>query len=193
MNSRNKILEDINAAQYKFVDHPAINMYPVPGDKVANFENKLNFFDGKAIHFRSREDAIAWLQNNIDKNNHVVFSSIPDYIGNITLSELTDPHDANRIDVCVAQGLAGVGETGSVWVTNESLGLTAAALFSTSLYLLLDTKNIVDGIHTAYRMLDLRATQYGAFYSGPSATADIEAVHITGAQGEISLIVLLID
>ena len=87
----------------------------------------------------------------------------------------------------------GVGETGSVWVTDESLGGAACALFSTDLYLLLDSRKVVDGIHTAYSQLDIRKAAYGSFFTGPSATADIEAVHITGAQGEISLTVLLYD
>lgn len=34
-------------------------------------------------------------------------------------------------------------------------------------------------------------TQYGSFFTGPSATADIEAVHITGAQGPLAMTVLL--
>ena len=46
-------------------------------------------------------------------------------------------------------------------------------------------------MHDAYNFIDLKNNQYGSFFTGPSATADIEAIHITGAQGEISLTVFL--
>lgn len=191
MESRGKILNAIAAAQHEFVAHPAINHHLFRGNEITNFEQKLKFFDGTSLRFVNRQAAIEWLKTNIKKENHVVYSSLGDYAGNINLDELDDPHKAICIETCISEGVLGVGETGSVYVTNKSLGLAAAALFSTDLFLLLDAEKIVDGIQTAYKHLDLRANQYGAFYSGPSATADIEAVHITGAQSEISLTVLL--
>ena len=67
----------------------------------------------------------------------------------------------------------------------------ANGLFAINLYLLLDHNKIVDGLQDAYAMMDLSQVQYSSLFSGPSATADIEAVHITGAQGPVSLTVLL--
>ena len=101
----------------------------------------------------------------------------------------------------------GVGETGSVWVTDRSLGIAGAGLLTLNLVLLLERSRILPSIHDAYAALQpgsstaatlnpelrpLSETAYGSFFSGPSATADIEAVHITGAQGPLSLTVLLI-
>lgn len=191
MSSRDNILNRISAGQPEFVRHPAVNYHEYPGNKTENFENKLRFFDGEYRRFKTRADAVDWLKTNIKLDNHVVYSSLKDYEGNLSLQELDDPHKAISIDSCISEGELGIGETGSVYVTNDSLGLAASALFSTNLYLLLDADKIVDGVQSAYKQLDLRAHQYGAFYSGPSATADIEAVHITGAQSEISLTVLL--
>lgn len=189
--SRESILSRVRAAKIDRTEHPAVRKYSFPGDATDNFENMVEKFDGRVQRFDSRKDAIEYLREIIDQNRFTVFSSAEGYQGNIKLSDISDPHSANIVNICVTEGILGVGETGSVWVTDSSLGLTAAALFSTDLYILLDTKKIADGIHEAYNRIDLRAHQYGAFYSGPSATADIEAVHITGAQGEISLTVLL--
>lgn len=189
--SREAILSRVRAAKIGSTEHPAVKKYSFPGDATDNFENMVEKFDGRVQRFDSRKDAISYLEDIIDQNRLTVFSSAEGYEGNIRLNDISDPHLANVVNVCVTEGILGVGETGSVWVTDESLGLTAAALFSTDLYILLDAKKIVDGIHQAYDHIDLRAHRYGAFYSGPSATADIEAVHITGAQGEISLTVLL--
>lgn len=190
--SREAILAKIRAARpAEAVAHPKVSAYPVGGDAVENFCAALHGLDGNAMLFSSRDEALDWLKGTIDTGSKVVFSAVDDCPGSITAGQLSDPHAANVVDVCIAEGVLGVGETGSVWVTDGALKVPAAALFSTDLYLLLDTRKIVDGIHEAYRRIDLRANSYGAFYSGPSATADIEAVHVTGAQGEITLTVLL--
>lgn len=187
MTTRETILNKLRQSGRKPVERPNFDFPKVEGDPVENFTSKLASFDGTTMLFDSRKDAIAWFEGEIDREKQQVYSSVAE-VESITFS---DPHAANVVDVCLAEGELGVGETGSVWVTDKSLGLTAAALFATDLYLLLDSRKIVDGIHTAYSRLDLAATRYGAFYTGPSATADIEAVHITGAQAFTSLTVLL--
>lgn len=192
-SSRDIILERIRAAHPAEVAHPDVPMYGVAGDPVANFISRLESFDGKAMQFASRREALDWLEKNIDRSGKKVYSSVLAFEGNVSDAEVADPHEAHIVDICVGEGLLGVGETGSIYVTDESLGLAACALFSTDLYLLLDRTKIVDGMHSAYRMLDLRANRYGSFFTGPSATADIEAVRVTGAQGEISLTALLFN
>lgn len=174
------------------VSHPDVPMYDVAGDPIANFTAKLESFDGKAVRLTSQEEALDWLDSNIDRKRRRVFSTVAGFEGNFDANDSTNPHTANVVDICVAKGILGVGETGSVWVTEESLGLTACALFSTDLYLILDADKIYSGLHQAYAALDLSTLHYGSFFTGPSATADIEAVHITGAQGEISLTVLIV-
>lgn len=110
----------------------------------------LESFDGKAIEFPSRREAVKWLEENVDLNSRSVFSAIPDFGGNFKLLPTDNLHRAAQVDVCVGQGEMGVGETGSVWVTDGSLGVPAAALLSTDLFLLLDEADIVGGIHDAY-------------------------------------------
>lgn len=187
MTPREQILTKIRNSGRRPVERPDLIFKAIDGDPIANFESKLAATDGKTVRCGSRKEAIARFEEDIDRSRQVVFSSI----GEVRSARFNDPHDAHTVDVCIAEGELGVGETGSVWVTDRSLGLTAAALFSTDLYLLLDSRKIVDGIHTAYEQIALGSTNYGAFYTGPSATADIEAVHITGAQAFTSLTVLL--
>lgn len=190
-SSRDVIMDRILMSQPDPVKRPDIPMYTVEGDPVVNFITHLQNFDGSAIMFKSRRDAVEWLEKNIDTKGKRVYSSLPDFRGNVSDAEVADPHAANIVDICVANGVIGVGEMGSIYVTDESLGLAACALFSTDLYLLLDKTKIVDSMHTAYRDIDLTANRYGSFFTGPSATADIEAVHVTGAQGEITLTALI--
>ena len=62
---------------------------------------------------------------------------------------------------------------------------------SRRLFIFLDSNDIKSGLHEAYAGLNLAEHQYGSFFTGPSATADIEAVHITGAQGPLALTVMI--
>lgn len=168
-------------------------MYPCAGDHVEAFIRHLLSFDGRAVKFATREDAVKWLSAQPDMNpsEHIIYSSTDAVEGNFSEDRLVDMHNAHLIETCVTEGEMGVGEMGSIWVTDKSLRHAACALLSRRLYILLDSANIIGGLHEAYSRIKLRENQYGSFYTGPSATADIEAVHITGAQGPLSLTALI--
>jgi L-lactate dehydrogenase complex protein LldG len=46
---------------------------------------------------------------------------------------------------------------------------------------------VVERLGEVYQRVDIATQNYGCFMMGPSATADISAVHISGAQGAHSL------
>jgi L-lactate dehydrogenase complex protein LldG len=48
---------------------------------------------------------------------------------------------------------------------------------------LLDPKEIVADMHEAYARVQLDQTAFGCFMMGPSATGDVEATLVHGAQG----------
>lgn len=172
---------------------PEVPMYPWTGDPLEDFISHLEGFDGKAVKFAARDEALSWLttQPEMDMNQNVVYSTAEGVSGNLDEENLTDLKDAELINTCVTEAEMGVGEMGSVWVTDRTLRHAACALLSRHLFVLLDARKIAGGLHEAYSRLNLRDQQYGSFFTGPSATADIEAVHITGAQGPLSLTVLL--
>lgn len=192
-SSRTEILARAALARFPDTPLPEVPSYTWPGDPVGNFVAALTAYDGKAVFMPSRADAILWLDHNLDIAGRRIYSAIPDYVGNVAAASVADPHRAVDIDICVADGLIGVGETGSVWVTDTSLRIPACALLATDLYLLLPRQAIVDGIHSAYTAISLRDHAYGSFFTGPSATADIEAIHISGAQGPVTLTVVVHD
>lgn len=193
ISSRDWILNKVRNGKPTSEPLPEMPEFSFENDPVDSFIEHLNGFDGKVLTFASREEVIEWLEKELDRKAKKVFSAIPDYAGSIEKNDFKTPHDAHVVDICVAEGVLGVGETGSIWVNNDRLGLAASALFSTDLYLLLDKANMIGGLHEAYSRIDLPRHQYGSFYTGPSATADIEAVHITGAQAELSLTALLYE
>lgn len=190
MSSRDYILNKLRSVKFPDINYPDIPSYNIPGNPLENFQSKLEGFSGKYLEFDSRESALLWLKDHVDFAEKV-FSCIPEIKGNVKESDVENRHNCAEISVTMVESDLGVGETGSVWLTDKSLHTPASALLCRDLYVLLRKENIVSGIHDAYERIDLGSRAYGSFYSGPSATADIEAVHITGAQGEISLTALL--
>lgn len=192
LSARERILARVRANRPNHFDHPEVPVFAIAGDPLKNFIEHVEGFDGKVIDAGSRKKAIEWLDKNlIPSTENLVFSAVADYEGNVTPDLLEKPSDAHLLKACVGEGILGIGETGSVLVAPESFGRMANGLFAINLYLLLDKSKIADGLQHAYEQMDLSKVQYSSLFSGPSATADIEAVHITGAQGPISLTVLL--
>ncbi|MCM1519685.1 MAG: lactate utilization protein [Lachnoclostridium sp.] len=189
-DTRDAILTRVHGNLPVAYDLPEITSVPVEGDPVENFKAMLKGFDGAAWEFNSREEALKWLRGHI-KDDRLVCSAVADYPAARRPADYPDPRRAVDVDVFVAESHLGVGEMGSVWLTDAELGIASLALLCTDLYVLLDRKKIVADMYDAYAAIDLAAHYYGSFFTGPSATADIEAVHVTGAQGEISLTALL--
>ena len=192
LSARERILARIRANRPEPYGHPEIPVYPIAGNPLENFVSHVEGFDGKVIRLSSRGEAIAWLKENlVPSPSNRILSAAEGYSGNVTPQSIKSPADAEQLSACVGEGILGIGETGSVLVTPECFGLMANGLLTANLYLLLDKSKITDGLQNAYSRMDLSKVQYSSLFSGPSATADIEAVHITGAQGPVSLTVLL--
>ncbi|MDE6086737.1 MAG: LUD domain-containing protein [Muribaculaceae bacterium] len=192
LNARDRILARVRANRPRSYAHPKIPVYAIAGDPLENFISHVEGFDGKVIQVNSRGEAISWLKENLTPSpSYLVLSAVEEYTGNVTADQIKKPADAEKLSACIGEGILGIGETGSVLVTPESFGQMANGLFTRNLYLLLEKNKITDGLQDAYAHMDLSKIQYSSLFSGPSATADIEAVHITGAQGPVSLTVLL--
>lgn len=190
---KNEILARIRMGKPAPHPLPEVPMYAYTGNPVEGFVSQLLSFDGRAVKFKTRQEAVDWLTAlpEMDLSKTAVYSAADGVKGNVTEEDVADLHNAHRIETCVAESDMGVGEMGSVWVTDDTLRHAACALLSRHLFIFLDSSRIVGGLHQAYASLNLGQHQYGSFYTGPSATADIEAVHITGAQGPLSLTVML--
>ena len=61
--------------------------------------------------------------------------------------------------------------------------MNALGFLSEHLIVLLDPDQVVSDMHEAYRRVQLDKTAYDCFAMGPSATADVEAKLVHGAQG----------
>jgi L-lactate dehydrogenase complex protein LldG len=169
------------------VSHPRIPVFPSPDRPLrVIFEEHLTKAGATAHAVGSPAEAEAAL-TALYPLAKVVCSAVPEIVGTRRIEDIQDPHELADVDVGVMRAQFGVAESGAVWVTQEDLVVDALAFLSQHLVVLLDPGDIVSQMHEAYRRVRLHDTAYGCFMAGPSATADIEATLVHGAQGARSL------
>jgi L-lactate dehydrogenase complex protein LldG len=187
-SSREQILFNIRLfLPEEKVDHPQIPVFPRLNSALrSDFEQRLCEAGGASQFVSNETDALSRL-HALHPNAKVICSAVPEIIGTRSIYDVRDPHDLADVDVGVLRAQFGVAETGAIWLTQEDLVVNALAFLSQHLVVLLDPEQIVPDMHEAYRRVQLNKTAFGCFMMGPSATADVEATLVHGAQGARSL------
>lgn len=193
MNSRETILSAIrtNLPQQR-VEPPAIPDYQWKGGSLKDaFVHRLEEAGGAAHEVASAAEAEAKLRA-LHPDAKVICSAVPEIAGTRRAQSVRDAHELADVDVGVVRARFAIAEGGAVWLTQEDLVVDALAFLSQHLIVLLDPEQIVPDMHSAYRRVRLDQTAYGCFMMGPSATADVEATLVHGAQGPRSLTVFFL-
>ena len=193
-DARRFILEKIRAGKPDFFPRPEMPDFAYESaDLAGDFVRMAESFDAKTGHIRGIEEIDPYIKEHF-ADVTTIYSAVEGVGGNVHPGrELNRPRDAQQVDLSVIHGVFGVAETGSVWVTNEQLTMNSLGLLAKHLIIVLREQDMVGNMHEAYRRAQLGSQQYGVFMTGPSATADIEAVRVTGAQGALSTTVLLLS
>lgn len=152
------------------------------------FKESLIAGAGTWHEIRKGEDAQALIMA-IHPDAKIICSATSELQGNKILSGITDPHELDNVDIGIIRAAFGVAETGMVWLTEEQLRINALGFLSQHLIILLNPDDLVRDMYEAYARINLRKNNYGCFMLGPSATADIGAYMVHGAQGARSLTV----
>lgn len=169
------------------VDHPQVPVFPRRNRPLrSDFEQRLREAGGASQVVSNDADALSMLRA-LHPDAKVICSAVPEITGTRNIHDVQDPHELADVDVGVFRAQFGVAESGAVWITQEDLVVNALAFLSQHLVVLLDPEQIVPDMHEAYRRVQLNNTAFGCFMMGPSATADVEATLIHGAQGARSL------
>lgn len=194
MNSRDLILAAIRKNQQT----PAV---PLPEVKLFNdhsseallplFKRQLERMGGQSFEVNSIDEIKPKILE-LYPEEKVICSTVSEISGTKPIEVDTDPHELADVDVGIIRAKFGVAETGAVWLTQEDLVVNALGFLSQHLVVLLDAKKLVVNMHEAYQNLNLKESAYGVFMAGPSATGDVEAVMIKGAQGARSLSLFLL-
>jgi L-lactate dehydrogenase complex protein LldG len=187
-NSREAILNAIrNNLPQQRVEHPGIPSFQRPGGPLKlEFEQHLQEAGGAAHDLGSVSEVEAKLMA-LHPGAKVICSAVPEIAGTRRVETVHDPHELADVDVGVVRAKFGVAESGALWLTQEDLVVNGLAFLSQHLIVLLDPEQILADMHEAYRRVRLDETAYGCFMMGPSATADVEATLVHGAQGARSL------
>ena len=186
--SREAILKHIRVfAPDQRVEHPKVP--PFQRKNIAlkpEFELLLKQAGGETHDVSSRAEALTKLAE-LHPHARVICSAVPEIAGTRDIHEVDDPHELADVDVGIVRAQFGIAENGAVWLTDQDLVVDALGFLSQHLIVLLDPEQIVADMHEAYRRVQLNKAAFGCFMMGPSATGDIEATIVHGAQGPRSL------
>lgn len=188
-STKEHILDAIrkNKPQGTQFPYPKIPLFPKNNqDILQEFKDNLVANAGTWYDINSIEEG-----NNKIKELHpqakVICSAAVEFQGNKDLSPLTDSHQLENVDVGIIRAQFGVSENGMVWMTEKDMIVTSLGFLSQHLIILLKPQEIVRDMYEAYAKINLQESNYGCFMLGPSATGDIGAVMVRGAQGARSL------
>lgn len=121
-----------------------------------------------------------------------IASNMPEItIANVNPDTVKEPKDLNGTDVGVISAEFGVAENACLWVP-QTMVQKAVCFISENLVVLMPRDAVVNNMHEAYLRIHFNDYQFGTFISGPSKTADIAQVLVTGAQAARSLTLILV-
>jgi len=167
--------------------YPQIPVYPkTTTDILEEFKINLVIGAGSWIEIDNPEKIESYIRQ-IHPEAKIICSATPEVKGNRDLSKVKDPQELNDVDVGVIRAVFGVSENGMVWIREKDMQITSLGFLPQHLVILLDPTQLVKDLYEAYTRIELENDNYGCFMLGPSATADIGAVMIHGAQGARTL------
>lgn len=184
--SREAILKQLVAQSVAQVELPEV----IQGDWIryedplSQFAQTLRFVGGAYHEAESVADVARQLGKHPEwQSAKNIFSAVPEIAGNVTLDEISDPHDLDRLDFVIYPGRLAVAENGAIWITDDQLRHRVVFFITQFLVLVIDRKSIVHSMHEAYALARPPLPGFGVFISGPSKTADIEQSLVIGAHG----------
>ncbi|HTS23172.1 MAG TPA: LUD domain-containing protein [Casimicrobiaceae bacterium] len=190
MTSRAEILAAIRRNQPAPVALPSVPTFERAGDPPLDaFKAALLRMGGRLAEAPADGD-LEGLVRRLFPDAKVVCSAAPEVRGNRALQGVRRPAALADVDLGVVRAAFGVAETGSVWLSEREFKVSSLGFLAQHLLVFLDPARIVPNMHHAYRDRARFDAGYGAFLTGPSATADIEGVLIHGAQGIRTLTVV---
>lgn len=192
---REQILKSIKQNKPELVMVPVIdlNTFSEDLDLLETFKSNVQLVGGQIIEIDQIEDLASEIKK-LYPNATITVSTLDDSVvkGTMAIAKDTDPHALETIDLAIIKGAFGVAENGSVWITEDDFPIRVLPFITNDLVLVVSKNDICLNMHDAYKKIALRERAFGLFISGPSKTADIEQCLVIGAQGAMSLTVVLV-
>ncbi|RXP55102.1 lactate utilization protein B/C [Lutibacter sp. HS1-25] len=193
--SRESILKSIQQNKPALVELPKIDvqLFFEDIDLLDTFKGNVQLVGGKLIELNNVENLDAEIQKLYPNANKIVAQLSESNLGNITISKETKPHSLENIDLAIIKGEIGIAENGSVWISENQFPVRVLPFITNDLVLVLSKDSLCLNMHKAFEIIANRERSFGLFLSGPSKTADIEQCLVVGAQGAMSLTVIIVN
>ncbi|PKQ45458.1 LutC/YkgG family protein [Confluentibacter flavum] len=191
--SRASILNAIKKNKPESVPLPQIDLslFHEDIDLVDIFYKNLESVGGRIVSLNTIEDLDAEIKKRYPNAKSIVSCSNTSQLATISISNETEPHSLESIDLAIIDAQFGVAENGAVWISENDFIVRALPFIANDLVLILSKNDICLHMHEAYNLISKRERTFGVFLSGPSKTADIEQCLVIGAQGAMSLTVFI--
>jgi len=191
---RESILKSIKRNKPELVTIPEIdlNLFAENVNVIETFKSNVHLVGGNLREMSQSEDINVVIKELYPKAQRIV-SQIPgSNLETISITKETAPHSLENIDLAIIKGEFGVAENGAIWISEDQFPIRVLPFITNDLVLVLSKKDVCLHMHDAYKKIANRERTFGLFLSGPSKTADIEQCLVIGAQGAMSLTVVLL-
>jgi L-lactate dehydrogenase complex protein LldG len=192
---REAILKSIKENKPTLIPLPVLDLNNFKEDinLLDEFKEKVKLVGGSIKELSSSETLENEIKKLYPKAKDIIDCSGQDTsLATISISKETDPKDLQHIDLAIIKGEFGVAENGSVWISEEAYPVRVLPFITNDLVIVLEKDKLYLHMHKAFSMISKRERTFGTFISGPSKTADIEQCLVVGAQGAMSLSIILI-
>jgi L-lactate dehydrogenase complex protein LldG len=192
---REAILKSIKKNKPTLIPLPEIDLNNFIEDinLLEEFKEKVQVVGGSIKELSSSETLEDVIKKQYPKAKEIVDCSKKlTSLTTISISEETNPKDLQNIDLAVIEGEFGVAENGSIWISENTFPVRVLPFITNDLVIVLEKDKLYLHMHDAFSLISERERTFGLFISGPSKTADIEQCLVVGAQGAMSLSVILI-
>lgn len=191
---REAILKSIKKNKPALLPLPEINLnlFAENIDVLETFKSNVELVGGSIQELKKNEDLTTEIKKRYPKANKIVSNSQTSNIGTIPINKETKPNQLEDIDLAIIKGKFGIAENGAIWISERDFPIRVLPFITNDLVIVLEKENLCLHMHDAYNKIASRKRSFGLFISGPSKTADIEQCLVIGAQGAMSLTVILL-
>lgn len=191
--SRASILNSIKKNKPELVTLPTIDLdtFNEKVDLVETFKSNVQLVGGYLRELNKNEDLDTVIKELYPNAQKIVSQKSGSDLGSIGIIKESAAHSLENIDLAIIKGEFGIAENGAVWISENDFPVRVLPFITNDLVVVLSKMDLCLHMHQAYQKLTNRKRSFGLFISGPSKTADIEQCLVIGAQGAMSLTVIL--
>jgi L-lactate dehydrogenase complex protein LldG len=192
---REAILKSVKENKPTLIPLPVLDLHNFKEDinLLETFKEKVQLVGGAIKELSSSETLQDEIKKRYPNAKRIVdCSEKVASLETVSISKDTDPKDLQDVDLAIINGEFGIVENGAVWVSDNSFPVRALPFITNDLVIILEKDKLCLHMHDAFNLISERERTFGVFISGPSKTADIEQCLVIGAQGAMTLSIILI-